>query len=88
MGRSRTTHAGRALTEKQDRVRSVDRAGVSNSRGVPDRRDQSAGPGHAGDFGRTIRNTAGRGGALSAGAYPDAAEAAASPVLVVGRSGR
>src|SRR5829696_4691904 len=65
-------------------VRSVDRARSEQSRGVPDRRDQSQDR----DTLETRANDpkhGGRGGALSGSAHPDAAEAASS-VLVVGRA--
>lgn len=58
MGRSRTTHAGRALTEKQDRFVRLIAQGVSNSEacrlvGINRR------TGRRWRFGRTIQNTAG-----------------------------
>lgn len=58
MGRSRATHAGRALTEKQDRFVRLIAKGVSNSEacrlvGINRR------TGTRWRFGRTIRNTAG-----------------------------
>jgi IS30 family transposase len=58
MGRSRTTHAGHALTEKQDRFVRLIAQGVSNSKacrlvGINRR------TGTRWRFGRTIQNTAG-----------------------------
>lgn len=84
MGRSRATHAGRALTEKQDRFVRLIAHGVSNREacrlvGINRR------TGTRWRLGRTISNTAGE-----AVHYPPVhirgAAEAASPVLVVGRA--